>query len=100
MTGRADFCVYLLGGAVGLEGIAAAAANHYLVIFRMYIFFHSDYSKNFKKTILAVFLLFATEKTASLAFFSLLYSLLKAADLNIITEVSIDAFVFLEVVEK
>ena len=100
MTGRADFCVYLLGGAVGLEGIAAAAANHYLVIFRMYFFLHTDYSKKYKINILTIFLIIATEKAASFAFFSLLYSLLKAANLNIITEVSIAAFVFLEAVEK
>lgn len=38
---RADFCVYFLGGAVGFESIAAAAAHHHFVIFRMYVFFHN-----------------------------------------------------------
>jgi hypothetical protein len=41
MTRRADFSVNLLGRTPSLECIAAAAMNHYLMVFRMYLFFHN-----------------------------------------------------------
>ena len=41
MAHRADFGVDFLGCAAGLEGVTAAAVNHYLIIFWMYIFFHN-----------------------------------------------------------
>lgn len=40
VTGRADFSVYLLCRAAGLECTAAAAVNRNRSVFRVYIFFH------------------------------------------------------------
>jgi len=41
MAHRADLRVDFFGGAAGLEGIAAAAVNHDLIVFWMYFFFHN-----------------------------------------------------------
>ena len=38
---RADFGVDFLCGAAGLESVAAAAMDDYLIIFWMYVFFHN-----------------------------------------------------------
>ena len=41
MAHRAYLRMYLLCRAIGLEGTAAAAANHYFIVFWMYLFFHN-----------------------------------------------------------
>jgi len=41
VAGRADFSVNFAYGASRFEGIAAAAADHDLRIFRMYFFLHN-----------------------------------------------------------
>lgn len=41
MAHRADFCVDFFYRTAGLEGIAAAAMNHYFIVFWMYLFFHN-----------------------------------------------------------
>ncbi len=41
MTHRADFGVDFIDRAPGLERVAAAAMNHYLIVFWMYSFFHN-----------------------------------------------------------
>jgi hypothetical protein len=52
MANRADFCVYFLCGAAGLERIAAPAVDHHLMIFRMYVFLHKKLSQSLKQNIL------------------------------------------------
>jgi len=49
MAHRADFCVDFFYRAASLEGIAAAAMNHYLFVFWMYLFFHSFGSQKYPK---------------------------------------------------
>ena len=41
MAHRANFGVDFLDGTAGLEGVAAAAMDHYLTVFWMYSFFHN-----------------------------------------------------------
>ena len=41
MAHRANLGVDFFGGTTGLERVAAAAVNHYLVVFWMYSFFHN-----------------------------------------------------------
>ncbi len=41
MAHRAYLGVDFFGGAAGFEGIAAAAVNHYFIVFWMYFFFHN-----------------------------------------------------------
>jgi hypothetical protein len=41
MAHRANLGVDFFGGTAGLEGIAAAAMDHYLIVFWMYFFFHN-----------------------------------------------------------
>ena len=56
MAHRANFSVDFFVGTAGLEGIAAAAMNHYLIVFWMYSFFHSlQFSRYLQSRILTVF---------------------------------------------
>jgi len=41
MAHRAYLCVDFFYRAAGLEGVAAAAMNHHLIVFWMYLFFHN-----------------------------------------------------------
>ena len=55
MAHRADFCVNFLCRAARLERVSTAAMNYYLVVFRMYIFFHNKALKIFKFKIISIF---------------------------------------------
>jgi hypothetical protein len=48
VAGGANFRVDFACGAAGLKGISAAAANHDLVVFRMYVFLHNKLLNNQK----------------------------------------------------
>jgi hypothetical protein len=52
VANRADFGVDFAHGAAGFKGVAAAAVNHYFVIFWMYIFLHKQFPKYYKPFIL------------------------------------------------
>ena len=55
MAHRADFRMNFFRRAAGLECVAAAATDGYLIIFRMYLFFHNLNSPEFLKVaILAI----------------------------------------------
>jgi len=59
MAHRADLCVDFFDGTAGLERTAAAAMDHHLIVFWMYLFFHNynapRYLKHCILTILAAF---------------------------------------------
>ena len=50
MAHRANFRVYFLRGAARLKSIAAAAVHDYFVVFRVYIFLHSNSAPSYLKT--------------------------------------------------
>jgi hypothetical protein len=55
MAHRADFGVDFLDGTAGLERIAAAAMDHYLIVFWMYSFFHNlQFSRYLQSRILTL----------------------------------------------
>ena len=51
MAHRADLSVDLLFCALGLERVAATAANQYFFIFRMYLLFHDQTAPKLAKAI-------------------------------------------------
>ena len=55
MAHRAYLGVYFLDSAAGFESVAAAAMNHYLIVFWMYSFFHNlQFSRYLQSQILTV----------------------------------------------
>lgn len=59
MAHRANFSVDFFVGTAGLEGIAAAAMNHYLIVFWMYSIFHNlQFSRYLQSRILTGFTIY------------------------------------------
>ena len=54
------------GGTAGLEGVAAATANHYFIVFRVYLFFH-----NFDSLKSSIGNILAAKTHISIEFFSI-----------------------------
>jgi hypothetical protein len=71
MAHRANFGVDFFDGTAGLEGVAAAAMNHYLIVFWMYSFFHNlQFSRYLQSRILTVLAAYCNINFNKFYFFS------------------------------
>ena len=71
MAHRAYFGVDFFDSTAGLEGVAAAAMNHYLIVFWMYIFFHNlQFSRYLQSRILTTLAAYCNINFNKFYFFS------------------------------
>jgi hypothetical protein len=71
MAHRANFGVDFLDGTAGLEGVAAAAMDHYLIVFWMYSFFHNlQFSRYLQSRILTAIAVYCNINFNKFYFFS------------------------------